>query len=439
MLPALVELLLSQFFGMVDTIMLGRLPDSAVVLTAVGITASPINLVVCVVTAFCIGTTATVAVFTGAGKSDRARSTTRQSLMLLSIAGIVLTVVCVTFAEPIIRFAGAKDDTIVQAVSYYRLIAAGFFFQSVTISITASLRGVGITKIPMLYNLTAAGLNVFLNYILIYGKLGCPAMGVEGAALATTLSKVISFLAAVCILFFGKTPVSIQRGDSFRPDIPILKRILKIGITSGMEQVILQSGAVLSTKILAVIPTVDFAAYQIASNVEGIAWQPGGACCTAATTCMGQALGEGRIDKAKAMTKMIFLTALTISGFVVLLFLFCGLPIAEIYTPDKAVALTASRIMFYCAIAIPGVSTHQTIAGALRGAGDTKTPMIASLCSLWIFRVALSFLLVRVLGLGVIAMRICVTLDQLVRASINLIRYCRGKWAIKPALSAEDA
>ena len=66
--------------------------------------------------------------------------------------------------------------------------------------------------------------------------LGCPAMGVEGAALATTLSKVISFLAAVCILFFGKTPVSIQRGDSFRPDIPILKRILKIGITSGMER-----------------------------------------------------------------------------------------------------------------------------------------------------------------------------------------------------------
>jgi len=102
------------------------------------------------------------------------------------------------------------------------------------------------------------------------------------------------------------------------------------------------------------------------------------------------------------------------------------------------VVRTAARIMIVCAAALPGVSTHQTIAGALRGAGDTKTPMIASLCSLWIFRVALSFLLVRVLGFGVLAMRICVTLDQLVRASINLIRYCRGRWAVKPALSAED-
>ena len=210
MLPALVELLLSQFFGMVDTIMLGRLPDSALVLTAVGITASPINLVVCVVTAFCIGTTATVAVFTGAGKSDRARSASRQSLLLLSAAGIILTVVCIAFAEPIIRFAGAEGETLAPSVSYYRLIAAGFFFQSVTISITASLRGVGITKLPMLYNLTAAGINVGLNYILIYGQLGCPAMGVEGAALATTLSKIISFLAAVFIMFFVKTPVSVQ-------------------------------------------------------------------------------------------------------------------------------------------------------------------------------------------------------------------------------------
>ncbi len=438
MLPALVELLLSQVFSMIDTIMLGQLPNSAEILTAVGLTSAPINLVVCVVTAFCIGTTATVAIFTGAGKPDRARSASRQSLMLLSAAGVVLTVVCITFAEPIIRFAGAKDDTIVQATTYYRLIAAGFFFQSVTISITASLRGVGITRIPMLYNLAAALLNVIFNYILIFGKLGCPAMGIAGAALATTLSKLVAFLASVVIMFFLKTPISVQKGDSFRPDLPILKRILQIGITSGMEQVILQSGAVLSTKILSVIPTVDFAAYQIACNVEGIAWQPGSACCTAATTCMGQALGEGRLDKAKAMTRMIYLTALAMSGMMVLLFLFCGHPIASVYTPDKAVVQTAAKIMVYCAAALPGVSTHQTIAGALRGAGDTKTPMIASLCSLWIFRVALSYLLVRVLGLGVIAMRVCITLDQLVRAAINLIRYCRGKWAVKPALSAED-
>ena len=145
---------------MVDTIMLGRMPDSAVVLAAVGITTSPINLVVCVVTAFCIGTTATVTFFTGAGRHEQARNATKQSLLLMAAAGVVLTIVCIVFAEPIILFSGAKEETLPLAVAYYRLIAAGFFFQSITISITASLRSVGITKVPMLYSLTSALINV---------------------------------------------------------------------------------------------------------------------------------------------------------------------------------------------------------------------------------------------------------------------------------------
>ncbi len=429
MLPALVELVLSQVFAMVDTIMLGRLPDSAVILSAVGITSSPTHLIVGVVTAFCIGTTATVAIATGAGKTEDARCAARQSLLMLTVAGVVLSACCMVFAEPMMRFAGAKGEILAPAATYYRIIAAGFAIQSVTISITASFRGVGITKVPMLYNLASAGLNVFLNWLLIYGKWGLPAMGITGAALATTLSKLVAFAVALWMLFRGGLPISVRRGDSFRPDTRMMKRILKIGITSGMEQLILQSGAILSTKILAGVPTTDFAAFQVASSVDAMAWQPGGACCTAATTCMGQCIGEGRTDKAKAMIRMIYTTALCMCAVMIVLFLTCGRPIAYIYTPETDVAEAASVVIAWCALALPGVSTHQTIAGALRGAGDTRTPMLASLCSLWIFRVGLSWLLISVLGYGVIAMRICIACDQIVRAAINLGRYLRGNWA----------
>ncbi len=429
MLPALVELVLSQVFGMVDTIMLGRLPDSAVILSAVGITLSPTHLIVGVVTAFCIGTTATVAIATGAGKTEDARCAVRQSFLLLTMVGVVLSVGCMAFAEPMMRFAGAKGDVLSPAVTYYRIIAAGFCIQSMTIAVTAGLRGVGITKVPMFYNLASAGLNVLLNWLLIYGKCGLPAMGITGAALATTLSKIVAFAAALWMLFFGRLPVSVRKGDSFRPDFPMLSRILKIGVTSGMEQLILQSGAILSTKILAGVPTLDFAAYQIATSVDGMAWQPGGACCTAATTCMGQCIGEGRPDKAKAMVRMIYGTALGMCVLVMVLFLTCGGPIAAVYTTEAEVAVIASRVIGWCALALPGVVTHQTIAGALRGAGDTRTPMIASLCSLWVFRVGLSWLLIGILGYGVIAMRICIACDQWVRALINMGWYLRGRWS----------
>ena len=105
---------------------------------------------------------------------------------------------------------------------------------------------------------------------------------------------------------------------------------------------------------------------------------------------------------------------------------------------DENIRETAAQYFFIVYVPMLPRTASIIFGTVLRASGDTKTPMIASLCSLWIFRVALSFLLVRVLGFGVLAMRVCVTLDQLVRASINLIRYCRGKWAVNPALSAED-
>ncbi len=431
MLPALVELVLSQVFSMVDTMMLGNVPDSAILVAAVGMTSSAINLTVCVITAFCIGTTAAIAWYTGAGDHDAARSAVRQSLFMMAVVGLIVTAAAVLFAYPIIGFAGAGEDTIDFAVTYYRYIAAGFFFQAITISITASLRGIGVTKIPMLYNLAAAVINVCLNYVLIYGKFGFPMMGITGAALATTLSKLIAFGIAVFMILFADLPICVRCGTRFRPNFVIIQRILRVGIPSCLEQVILQSGAVLSTKIVSVVPTTDFAANQIAASIEGLAWQPGSACNAASTTCMGQSLGEGRVDKARAMTRMIVCTSLLCSFCMVLLFLCFGESIAGLYIKDQAIAHTAGILIACSAFGLPGVGTHLSVAGALRGAGDTKTPLLASLCSLWIFRVGLGFLLIRVLGFGVYAARMCIALDQLVRAAIVSVRYLRGNWADK--------
>ncbi|MCQ2430964.1 MAG: MATE family efflux transporter [Clostridia bacterium] len=428
MLPALVELVISQVFGMVDTMMLGNVPDSAPMIAAVGIATNPINLIVCVMTAFCIGTTAAIAWYTGAGEPDNARCAARQSLVIMTAAGLVLTAIAILFARPMMRFAGAKPETLDFAVSYYRLIAAGFFFQAITISVTASLRGIGVTRVPMLYNLASASVNVLFNYILIYGKLGFPAMGISGAALATTLSKIVAFLSAVSIFFFGRQAISYRRGDSFRPKSVILKRIFRVGITAGCEQLLLQSGAVLTTKVVATVPTVDFAANQIAGSIEGLAWQPGQACNAASTTCMGQALGEGRADKAHGVTMMIWCTSLCFGAVIAAVFLLFGEHITALYTPDSDIARNAARILAITASGLPGVCTHLPIAGALRGAGDTKTPLIASFCSLWIFRLVLSYLLIQVLGYGVAAARVAIAADQTVRGSINLIRYFCGGW-----------
>ena len=428
-LPALCENLITQLFGMVDTIMLGHTPESAKAIAAVGMTVSPINIVVCVLSSFCIGTTAAVAWYTGADESENARAAARQSLVLLSAIGLIVTALALVFASPIIRFAGARADTFDDALAYYRIVAAGFFIQTVTFSVSASLRGVGITRLPMLYNLLAAGLNVVLNYVLIYGRLGLPAMGVRGAALATTLSKVPAFLIALGIMFFGKTPVSCRRGDDYRFTKKIMNRVLRVGITAALEQVILQTGALLSNRIAATVPTDDFAANQIAITAENIGWAPGSAAGVASATAVGQALGEGRADKARAMTRLALHLSIAMTAVYDLFLLFGGKWVALLFTTELPVALTAGRVMRLSALVMFGASIHVPTAGSLRGAGDTVSPLVASLCSLWLCRVILGYLLVVVGGFGVMAVRLSCALDQLVRAAIVFFRYLTGRWA----------
>lgn len=427
--PALIEYIISHLFTMVDTIMLGNTPESARAIAAVGMCGVPLNIVIDVLAALTVGTTAAVAFYTGSGEKEKARSAARQSLVLFSAIGLAVTVLALFMAGPVIRFAGAREDTFAEAVAYYRICAAGFLLMTATFAVSASLRGAGQTKLPMIYSLLSAALNVFLNYCLIYGNLGFPEMGVRGAALATTISKVPALLIALGFFFLGRTPVSCRRGDSFRPDKQILGRILKIGIPAALEQVILQTGALLSNKIIATIPTDDYAAFQVSHSLDSMSWQFAGACAVASTTAAGQMLGEGRPDKARSMIRAVFFLSIILTGGVAVLYILCGKPLAGIYTHEGMIADRAAGLLRIAAAGMMGISVHVPIAGALRAAGDTGTPLIASFISLWIFRVGVGYLLVIVLNLGAEGACLSCALDQVVRALIIFFRYLGGRWA----------
>lgn len=187
-LPALFELVLSQLFTMVDTIMLGRSEVSAVAIAAVGLTNNPMNLVRSILIALNVGTTAGVAWAIGAGDRKSAAQISRNALMMNALVGTTAAAIVHTFAGPIVTFMGAGADTFEYAKNYLQIISLGMIPLSMTFAITAGLRGVGQTRLPMTYNLIANMLNVVGNYVLIYGKFGMPKMGVSGAALSTALS-----------------------------------------------------------------------------------------------------------------------------------------------------------------------------------------------------------------------------------------------------------
>lgn len=427
--PAFIELVLSTLFGMVDMIMVGQLSSSAI--AAVGLTNQPFMIMLALFAAVNIGTTTLVAWNIGAGKPENASAIARQIVVLNFVVGIIVSIIGVVFAEQTVIFMGANEDTLKDATAYFQIVAGGLVFQAVTMGITAALRGAGETKLPMIYNLGSNLLNVFGNYILIFGKLGMPKMGVSGAALSTTLSRIIACLFGIYLLYNDKSVVSISRKTKFKYDNGIIKKVLSIGMPSAVEQFVIQGGLMMFARIVSSLGTADFAAHQIGINISGLAFAPSMAFGVAATTLVGQSLGAGEKQKAKEYADIIHHMSIYVACAVGVLFLLFSHPLARLYNKELEVVALAGLVLKILAVAQPGQSTQLTLAGALRGAGDTMYPLYASIFGIWIFRVLVAYVFVNIFNWGLIGAWVALVLDQYTRAAIVYFRYHSGKWLDK--------
>jgi len=425
--PAFVELVMSTLFGMVDMIMVGRLSSAAI--TAVGLTNQPFMLLLAIFSAINVGTTTLVAWNIGAGNREKANLITRQIVVINAILGIILSALGVILSHQIVAFMGAQADTIKDATIYFQIVSSGLVFQAITMGITAALRGAGETKIPMFYNIGSNLLNVFGNYALIYGKFGMPKMGVAGAALSTTISRLVACVIGISVVYLSNQSfISIERKDRFRFDLGIIKEVFSIGLPSAIEQFVLQSGLMMFARTVSSLGTVAFAAHQIGLNISGLTFSPSMAFGVAATTLVGQSLGAKDEEKAKQYADMIHHMALFVACLMGGVFILFSYQLARLYTDDFAVAASAAIILKIMALSQPGQSTQLSVAGVLRGAGDTMYPLYASIFGIWIFRVFIAYIFVSVFHWGLIGAWVALLLDQYTRAAVVYFRYHSGKW-----------
>ena len=427
-LPSLVELVFTQLFAMVDTIMLGQTEISAVAIAAVGLTNNPVNLVNGVLTALHIGTTAAVAWAVGAGNENAARSITRTALTLSLILGTFASAVLYFPAGQLVTFMGAQEDTYVYAKEYLEIVALGMLPAMVGFACTASLRGIGLTRLPMAYNLAGNLFNVIGNYALIYGRLGMPELGVAGAAISTTISRYVACTLALLVLFRGHSKLRLHIREDFRLRKEWLKRIFGVGVTSGLEQLIMQIGFIMFARTVSGLGTVIFAAHQIGLSVNGLTWMPGQAFGVAATTLVGQNMGAGNPEKAKSFVRVIWRYSVLVALLIAALFLLFSQYIVLAYTNDPEVARLASTVLKIIAFGMPGIATQLPIASALRGAGDSRFPLYASAIGIWVFRVLVAPLFVYTFGWGLNGAWYTIALDQTTRAVVVYLRFRTDKW-----------
>ncbi len=438
--PAMLELIMSQLFAMVDTIMLGHTTMSAVAIAAVGLTNNPVNLPLGILTAFNVGTTASIAWAIGGKDVPGGRALGRTALGLNLMLGTLATVIGVAFAAPIVTFMGAQADTFTYARDYMRIVSWGFLPAAINMSVTATLRAAGQTRQPMLYNMGANLLNVVGNWVLIFGHLGFPRLGVAGAAISTTFSRVAGAAAALWVLYGTDTQVRLKIRDGISLRWQHVRRILKIGATTAAEQTLMQIGFMLFARSVSALGTVMFAAHQIGLSINGLTWVPAQAFGVAGTTLVGQYMGAGEPQRAKECAIVTQRATMVGNLFVAVLFLVGASWFARLYTNDAAVIAVTATVLRIMMLGMPGVAIQLPYASALRGAGDAIFPLMASFAGIWIFRVLLAPVFMHTLGWGLNGAWICISLDQLMRACVVSARFHHGGWmkrAAKPAAVTE--
>ncbi|MDR3050846.1 MAG: MATE family efflux transporter [Oscillospiraceae bacterium] len=431
--PAMLELVLSQLFGMVDTIMLGRSRVSTVGIASVGLTHNPINLLLGIMSAFNVGTTAAIAWAIGRRDRAEARALARTAMGLNLLLGAVATLLGYLPAPVILRFMGAQADTYGYALAYLRIVSLGFLPSALNMGVTGCLRAAGLTRLPMVYNLAANLLNVVGNWALIFGHLGFAPMDVTGAAISTTFSRVVGALAALVALYGMESPVRLRLRQGVALRLRDMKRILSVGLTTAAEQALMQVGFMFFARTVSALGTVVFAAHQVCLNINGLSWVPAQAFGVASTTLVGQHMGAGEPGKARHCARVILRGALTSSLLVGCVFLLWSQSFVRLYDTNADVVRAGASALRIMALGMAGIGTQMAVAAALRGAGDARFPLLASCAGIWVFRVALAPVFVHTLGWGLNGAWLCIVLDQSLRALVVYARFRHGGWMRRAA------
>lgn len=434
--PSFVELLLTQLVSMVDMMMVGSIGGKAnselglQALSAVGLTTQPKFLLMTAFVAMNTGVTALIARYKGQGDKENANLILRQGLMFTFIATAILSVLGVIFARPMVIMMGSTEEAVtLLATQYLQIQLAGFITMALTSTITAALRAVGDSRTCMVYNLIANVVNVGFNWLLIYGNLGFPALGVAGASIATVMGQLVAFIIALTVILRGNSFLKLELKKGFLPHGKALKDMAGIGLPAMVEQLLMRAGMMIFAKTVASLGTTAFATHQVCMNIQALSFMTGQAFAVSATSLVGQSLGRRRQDMAQAYcskTRNVgFLVALALT----FTFAFFGKYIVAMYNKDPSIIEMGGRIMLFIAFLQPFQSSQFIVAGGLRGAGDTRSTAMITTITVLLVRPIVALVLIAC-GLGLYGAWIALACDQLLRTCLVYARYHSGKWKL---------
>jgi putative MATE family efflux protein len=424
-IPLIIEQILAVTVGMADSMMVARVGEAAV--SGVSLVDSINVLLIGLFGALATGGAVVSSQYLGHKEEKSACIAGEQLIAAILVLSLVLMAASFLFGNKalVLLFGHVEADVMANSRIYLFYTAMSFPFLAVYNACAALFRSMGNSKVSMIIAFIMNMINIIGNSILIFGF----GMGVAGAAIATLISRIFAAAIMFILLKNKEHPIHIESIRSFRINLAMIKRILRIGVPNGLENSVFQIGKIIVQGITAGLGTSAITANAVAGTVGGLGVLPGSAIGLALITVVGRCMGAGDYDGVKHYTRklMKFTYVLMVAVNLVLIFL---IPvILNLYDlTDRTAAIATKLMVYHCFLATMIWPMAFALPNALRAANDVKFTMWVSMISMWIWRIGFSYVLAIILGFGVLGIWIAMTIDWLFRAIFFLTRFHKEKY-----------
>jgi len=435
-LPIVVQQLITSSVQLVDNVMVGSLGELAID------SVSTVNQLYFIVILVTFGTLGGAGVFTaqyfGSKDYDKLKQTFRFKILA------ALTVVFISFI--ILSFFGRSlfalftDNSIIldHAEGYFKIVRWSMFPWAISVGISFTFRETGVTK-PLLYiSLATIITNTFLNYLLIFGNFGLPQLGINGAAIATVISRVVEFGLLLVLVIKKGHVFNTKFSDIFKIEATVLKAIVIMAIPLMLNEVLWSTGQTIFIEAYSTRGANAYAAANITGAISQLVFVVFGGISTGIAVMVGNTLGENKLDQARDNAKKLIFAAM-IAAFAMGLILFAAsffiLDIYDVLDETKRFAEFNIRVN---ALIIPVLAFNVSMYFTLRAGGDTKSTFLMDSGYMWVIQVPTVFILSRVTDLPVTMLFLIVQLLEIPKMGFAFTRYQKGHWIRNLALANES-
>ncbi len=423
--PMMLEMAMESIFALVDTFFVGQVSVSA--LTTVGLTEVVLTLVYAVAVGLSIAPMAMIARFVGEKDEFGAARAARQSIWIAIAFSIIVAVPGIIFAEDILRLMGGSPQTVREGANYTRIMFGGNVVIMLLFLLNGVFRGAGEAARAMRVLWIANGINIVLDPIFIFGFGPIPALGVTGAAVATTIGRGVGVAYQLYILLGGRSSVKLAVG-SWGFDGAMIMRLLRIAVNGAFQNVIASASWIVLARIIASFGDAAVAGYTIAIRLLIFTLLPTWGLANAAATFVGQNLGAGQPERAARGVWRAAYYSLFYLGGVGLLYFFGAQWLVGWFTDSPAALAPGVQVLRVFGIGYVTFGLGMIFLQAFNGSGDTATPTKVNFIGFWLIETPLALLLATQLGYGVPGVAWSVIAAETVITVIAIVLFRRGKW-----------